>query len=380
VAIGSMPEPAPVAIIERAEDLDASQFKQAEWVRAFFSADFARLNRDRRYVMSYLYGVQQFMTLDPNEYDETCLKIADPSVEEKIDYEVSGVGDGKANLNVTMSEAMRMLKMATQNPGMLVAEQERNEKLVQDGVDDINVLSEDYGSCQGPVVNRVYKNIKRFLTAEAPKPKTFAPLSGSQDRPPQPGDIKGVTDPALLARLQQELQGIAAKGFLVTECTYNGAPDKTAGFWKNGVPVLSDSLRAAMTAILPMSLAHCGKQENVLPFMRNVFLPPNKFGAVIEAATTLQQLTAVPLPRLPAPRQRSFAQEAAAIRIPLVSCKTQFDGVPAYYWRSSLPLLQGHVNWEFLQFVYQYWKVLPAAVNGCPPSGGFRSSYGFKDY
>ena len=94
----------------------------------------------------------------------------------------------------------------------------------------------------------------------------------------------------------------------------------------------------------------------------------------------LQQVPALPLPRMLPPNQRAFPQEAAAIRIPLVSCKTQSDGAPSFFWKSSLPLIQGQVNWEFLQFVYRHCKVLPVAVNGCPPSISYSSAASFRDY
>ena len=151
-------EPPPV--VEKPEDLDAAVFKEPAWVRALFAGDMDTLNRSRTQVLTYIRGMHEFISLDPNEFDESCEKLADASVGEKLDFEQTGVGDGKVNMNVTLSEAMRLLKSS---PRMVMAEAERNERTSQNGVDDMNVLSEDYGSCAGPVVQRVYSNIKRFL-------------------------------------------------------------------------------------------------------------------------------------------------------------------------------------------------------------------------
>jgi hypothetical protein len=163
VAIGAMPEAPPVPIIEKADDLDATQLKEPAFVKAIFAGDFGAIQGRRRWVLVWATGIQSFLSLDPNEYDPSCLKLYDASLDEKIAYEQTGVGDGKVDMNVSLSEAMRLLRTAAQNPGMLVAESERNEQIVQNGVDDINVLSEDYGSCGGPVVRRFYRNLARFI-------------------------------------------------------------------------------------------------------------------------------------------------------------------------------------------------------------------------
>jgi|GEM_PF-3019457 len=162
----------PAPVIEKASDLDGSQFKEANWVRALFSGDMDTLNRSRNQMLVYARGMQAFMTLDPNEYDETCLKVADASLEEKIGFEETGAGDGKIDLNKMLSEVKRAMRS---NPRMLEAESQRNEATMQNGVDDMNVLSEDYGSCAGPVVRRVYNNLRRFLR-EKPQVKQSAPL------------------------------------------------------------------------------------------------------------------------------------------------------------------------------------------------------------
>ena len=156
--------------VQKAEDLDASQLKEPGWVRALFSGDMNALNGSRRQVLTYASGIQSFISLDPNEYDPTCLKLYDPSLDEKIGYEQTGVGYMKTDLNKALSEARRMMAMAAQHPGMLSIEAQRNEQLTQNGVDDINVLSVDYGSCAGPVVQRVYNNLRRFVR-EKPQPK-----------------------------------------------------------------------------------------------------------------------------------------------------------------------------------------------------------------
>jgi hypothetical protein len=171
VMVDSTPvKPSPV--IEKANDLDGSQFKEPNWVRALFSGDLDMLNRSRNQMLVYARGMQAFMTLDPNEYDETCLKVADASLEKKIGFEETGAGDGKMDLNKMLPEVKRAMRS---NPSMLAAESQRNEATMQKGVDDMNVLSEDYGGCAGPVVRRVYNNLRRFVR-EKPQPKQSAPL------------------------------------------------------------------------------------------------------------------------------------------------------------------------------------------------------------
>jgi hypothetical protein len=81
------------------------------------------------------------------------------------------------------------------------------------------------------------------------------------------------------------------------------------------------------------------------------------------------------------PGQQQFITDAAAVSNSLVSCQGPSETAPVLYWRDSLPLLHGAVNWEFLTFAYNYWHVLPAAVGACPPSGNSRNSIGaFRDY
>ena len=367
----------PSTVVEKAEDLDASVFKEPTWVRALFSGDLDALNRSRASVLTYARGMLDFMSLDPNEYDASCLKLVDPSFSGKLDFELAGFVDGKVDMGAVLSQ----LKQAMSNPGMLIANAQRNEKTSQSGVDDMSVLSEDYGSCAGPVVQRVYKNLNRFVR-EKPQPKQFAPVGNSRDRAPQPEDVQGVTDPALLARLHQELQDAAAKGFLVTECTYGGGGQKiVSAHWKNSVPPLSDSLRAATPGIVPVALAHCGKQEGYPGAFRNVFRPPPPLAKLTESAPRLSELPRPVQPRMLAPSVQAYFQEVAAYITPLVACKSQFDGMPTYFWRNSLPTVRGAVNWDYLQFVYKYWHVLPAAVNACPPSASaVNASLAFKDY
>jgi len=126
------------------------------------------LNRNRTQMLNYARGMQSFISLEPNEYDPTCLKLMDPSLDEKLDFEQTGLGDGKMDLNTAFSELKRVMSAG---PRMIVAEAQRNEQTTQNGVDDMNVLSEDYGSCAGPVVQRVYGNLRRFVR-EKPSPNS----------------------------------------------------------------------------------------------------------------------------------------------------------------------------------------------------------------
>ena len=81
------------------------------------------------------------------------------------------------------------------------------------------------------------------------------------------------------------------------------------------------------------------------------------------------------------PNQQSYAQEVKALITPLVACKTQFEARPTLFWRTSLPVIRGAVDYNFLQFVYRYWNVLPVAVNACPSSfSATNASLTFKDY
>jgi hypothetical protein len=383
VGIGAMPEPSDAKPVETADDLDEKEFKEPAFVKALFSGDFAAIQGRRRWVLAWASGIQSFLALDPNEYDPTCLKLFDASLDARIEAETGRDAATGDRTDISISDALTMLRRGPQSIVVMANELELMNKAQQNGVDDMNVLQEDYGRCEGPVVRRFYRNLVRFVKekpeSSSSQPKQFAQLSGPRDRPPQASDVKGVSDPALQARLQQEVQGLAAKGFVLTECNY-GAPEKAIAYWKNAVPVLSDSLRAALPNVLPMSLAHCGKHENYTPVLRNLFHPTSRQVQLSESMTAVAQLTPAPLPRMLPPNQRGFPQEVAGIRTPVVSCKSNFEALPILYWKTSLPQMQGQVNSEFLQFVYTYWKVLPVAVNGCPASSSASITYSFRDF
>lgn len=381
--------------VEKADDLDASVFKEPTWVKALFSGELELLNRSRFNALTYAGGMLDFLSVDPNEYDATCLKLVDPSLSEKISFELAGFKDGK----VDMGAVLGVLRQAMTNPGALAANAARNEKTSQNGVDDMSVLSEDYGKCSGPVVRRVYSNLVRLVkekpqasqqagrvqapqqTAQDLAPQKAA-LTNSLDRAPQAEDVQGVSDPALLGRLQQELQDAAARGFVITECTY-GAGDKklVAAHWKNAMPTLSDSLRAAMPGVIPVALAHCGKQEGYPGAFRSVFNTPPPMARLTETSPRISELPRPPLTRAMPPNQQMYMQEAFGYSSPLVACKSQSEPYPSYFWRNALPQIRGAVNWDYLQFVYRYWHVLPAAVTACPPSAtAVNASLAFKDY
>jgi hypothetical protein len=381
-AIGAMPEPSDAKPVETADDLDEKEFKEPAFVKALFSGDFAAIQGRRRWVLVWASGIQSFMALDPNEFDPTCLKLFDASLDAKIEAETGRDAATGDRTDISLADALTMLRRGPASIGVMASELELMNRAQQNGVDDINVLQEDYGRCEGPVVRRFYRNLVRFVKEKpqsSSQPKQFAQLSGPRDRPPQASDVRGISDPALLARLQQEVQGLASKGFVLTECNY-GAPEKTIAYWKNAVPLMSDSLRIALTNVLPMSLAHCGKHENYTPMLRNLFLTPSRHVQLSESTTTMAQLTPAAFPRMLPASQRSFPQEAAGIRTAVVSCKSNFEALPVLYWKTSLPQIQGQVNSEFLQFVYTYWKVLPVAVNGCPASSSASMTYSFRDF
>jgi hypothetical protein len=136
-----------------------------------------------------------------------------------------------------------------------------------------------------------------------------------------------------------------------------------------------------MPGVVPVGLHHCGKYPNYAESMQAAFRAPNPHAQLVETAARLNEVRSFVLPRTLPPNQQAYAQEAAAMQTPLVSCKTVFDGAPVLYWKTSLPQIHGAVNWEFLQFVTTYWGVMPVAVNACPSSGSHGHALGsFKDY
>jgi len=366
---------APARIVEKAEDLDASQFKEPQIVRMLFSGDFDKLNTRRSSVLQYARGMQEFVTLDPNEYDETCLKIADRSLSSVLD-------PPPKDMNAALGDAMTMLRRAMSAPRVFAADVERNQETFQHGVDDMNVLSEDYGACAGPVVQRVYANLRRFVrekpsapapTAAAPatasaQPRGFEPLSGSRDRLPQPTDAMGASDRTELMRIRQELADLASQGFSLTECVYGRGPaGSVLTLWKTVVPRVSDELRAGMRAVLPLALAHCPKQENIATAMRNVVQARMAPVNIVQTAIAFSDLAPPTFPAL-TPNQEMFRQGVMSMQGSLLSCQFPGDAGPVLYWKGSLPQSGGQIDWDFLQFVNTYWKVLPVAVDACPAS------------
>jgi tetratricopeptide (TPR) repeat protein len=139
---------------------DFGGFERQNFLRAIYQNTFGDLEaiwkRDTNEegpweLVFYFQGIHDFLVLRPNEYDATCQGVMEPEVSSALRNMVSSLKEPRVSgrgLDALLSVGMR---------------NERMQSTREAGTDDIYALTADYGGCRGPVVRRVYGNLKGYL-------------------------------------------------------------------------------------------------------------------------------------------------------------------------------------------------------------------------
>jgi len=127
-------------------------------VKLILENDFGRLNEgERRLLMAYMWGVDDFTMTPPTKADPACGRLADGDLHRRMD----SLGFRAA------SEATKLDGPSPNLAGQLDGLARRMESIKaaqKAGREDIYLLAADYGGCSGPVVTRFLTNIKAFAS------------------------------------------------------------------------------------------------------------------------------------------------------------------------------------------------------------------------
>ena len=368
---GTVGSAGPVVVAKT--EFDPKLFVHAAWMKALLDGDLAKLNQSRLRVLVYAMGIQEFLALNPNEYDATCLKRVDPSLSGPLDTQLNGTPPtGLPRLPTSLNDLMRMAK-AMEPPISQVADAETIE---QDGVDDMSALSQNYGGCMGPDVSRMYTALKRFVREkpEAKQPEARQPEARQPDIPatrlraPEEKDMRA--GPAVADQARKDLYVLAGQGQMLMECSFSESKQQFL-FWSKSIPQLSGALRGAFPAVAPVVMGYCPKTFTVASSIHKSFTGKESSVAQGEQVRVFDpaQLAGPRTGNRMNMRPGSYAEHEARLtaeKQAVIECHYPGINFPIYLWSRSLPLMGGQLNLQFLDYLKTAHRIMPAAVDACP--------------
>lgn len=150
---------------------DFSEFKQPAFLQALYEGNFDELNKTRMKAIFYVQGIHRFMALTREDFedaDPACPKVVDRATSNELERVIHVAVFGREP-DYSIEGAFQAL-LGMQNKAFdpnFYSQLAVAEELVMNGTDDFYQFSYDYGACDGPAVERLYANIKRFV-AERP--------------------------------------------------------------------------------------------------------------------------------------------------------------------------------------------------------------------
>jgi len=150
---------------------DFSEFKQPAFLQALYEGNFDELNKTRMKAIFYVQGIHKFLALtraDFEDADPACPRIVDSATSNELERVIYVAIFGRQPDNSLEGAFAAILGMQNKafDPNFY-SQLAVAEELVLNGTDDFYLFSYDYGACDGPAVERLYANIKRFV-AENP--------------------------------------------------------------------------------------------------------------------------------------------------------------------------------------------------------------------
>jgi hypothetical protein len=355
---------------------DPKLFVHADWMKALLDGDAAKLNQSRLRALVYANGIQAYLSLDPNEFDSTCVKRTDLSLSQSLSNQLNGTPPtGLPRMPRDLNDLIRMAK-AMQPPVDNVPDA---ETLEQDGIDDMNALSQNYGGCAGAAVGKMYATLKSFVR-EAPPARDPASERASQERaalptmrlrPPEERDLRA--GPALAEQAKKDLYVLAGQAQMIMECSYPQSK-QTYLFWSKSIPRFSDALRGAFPAVAPLAAAACPGTGSVGAIFK--MLTQSEASEATEQVKVFDPAALAPfagrrgVPAMYPPRPSPWSSREAALpaaKQEIVVCRyPQRTNFPVTFWNRTLPLVDGQINTGFLEYLKINRGITPVAVDACP--------------
>lgn len=118
---------------------------------------------DRRLLLGYMIGANNFITLEPNEFDAACPAVASSQISSRLE-QLARVEMGMSAQSVgAVDDVFSLLQRASRmSLDQALAEASLNAKAeaaIQQGTDDIYALVADYGGCNGQPLRQFYTNL-----------------------------------------------------------------------------------------------------------------------------------------------------------------------------------------------------------------------------
>jgi hypothetical protein len=189
--------------------IDFGVFSLPVAMRMLYENDFEKVTKEAplreayyRELVAYIAGVENFLTLVPNEYEPSCEGAADPKTDDAIKQDILvrlglqlGVPDlgaqgkpGDSAFAVVLEVYKNLQKKSPQENLKLADEYGRAQTALQNGTDDVYTLVAEYGGCSGAPFRQFYTNLKAFVLARigdaTPKarPDSFSRSGVAQQR------------------------------------------------------------------------------------------------------------------------------------------------------------------------------------------------------
>jgi hypothetical protein len=120
--------------------------------------DFSVLTKERFAALGYIQGVQDFVELDPNQYDASCKKLSDPTVSQKI----AALAPDPTKMVMQGGQAKGVDQLLNAF-GATMRQAQQISAARQAGTDDMYALVANNGGCDGAATTQFYGNIKKYL-------------------------------------------------------------------------------------------------------------------------------------------------------------------------------------------------------------------------
>jgi TPR repeat protein len=159
--------------------VDFAAFKAANYMRMLYGNDFKQVTEEsglkseyERELMSYIVGIQNFLSPAPNEYEPSCSGAADRSVSESLqrwalrEFNIPEKLSGNVLQDAAeLIQRMDLQKKSLEELNNLSNRYNRIYTANQYGTDDIYALVADYGGCGGAPFKQLYSNLRTFVLA-----------------------------------------------------------------------------------------------------------------------------------------------------------------------------------------------------------------------
>ena len=177
-------------------------YRAANYIRMLYENDFKLVTQPSalreeyvRELMFYMIGMQNFLSLAPNEFEPSCEGAAEAGVSQALQKYASREMHVPENLSGDpQKDAAAVLQQYLQryqrmSMGEMLKEAERNNRAttaVQFGTDDVYAFAADFGGCKGAPFRQLYSNMRVFVleksAALGPKPEANAVSPESESK------------------------------------------------------------------------------------------------------------------------------------------------------------------------------------------------------